>query len=342
MRFAVCTILPVALIVTALFHGGVWPWVALGYMTGFVFLMDLIKTPKSFATPSEFPASLVLARVLAMLHFGVLALSIAALGQPSDLTPIEKVVCFLSVGLFFGLTSNSNAHELIHQRSRFDRDLGALVFSSMLYGYHATSHLLVHHPKVATPDDPNTARKGEGFYRFAIRAAHGGVKTGAMAAAKRVRAAGFPIWRHPFMGYCLVGSGVVLAAFNIGGWAGLGWYFGLCLYAKIQLLLSDYVQHYGLQRQKMPSGRFEPMGPQHAWDAPRWFSETMMLNATRHGDHHLSPERRFDVLRRAQADAPTLPASLPVMAAAALFPPIWFRLMDARVDQEINRDMARS
>jgi alkane 1-monooxygenase len=342
MRFAICTILPVFLIVTALLVGGIWPWLALGYMTGFVFLMDLIKTPKSLTEPSEFPASLVLARVLAMLHFGVLVLAIATLGQASDLSLTEKVVCFLSVGLFFGLISNSNAHELIHRPARFDRDLGALVFSSMLYGYHATSHLLVHHPMVATPGDPNTARKGEGFYRFAIRAARGGVRLGAIAAAKRMQIAGFPRWRHPFVGYCLFGFGVTLAMFNIGGWAGLGWYLGLCFYAEIQLLLSDYVQHYGLRRQKMASGKYEPMGPQHAWDAPRWFSETMMLNATRHGDHHLSPERRFDVLRRAEGDAPTLPASLPVMAAAALFPPIWFRLMDARVEREINRDMARS
>ncbi len=44
----------------------------------------------------------------------------------------------------------------------------------------------------------------------------------------------------------------------------------LAAYAQMQLLLSDYVQHYGLRRKTSENGKPEPVGPQHSWNAPAW------------------------------------------------------------------------
>ena len=128
-------------------------------------------------------------------------------------------------------------------------------------------------------------------------------------------------------------GGVVLAllvSVLIAGWGGLIAHLGLATYAQTQLLLSDYVQHYGLQRGRRADGRYLPVGPEHSWNAPKWYSSAMMLNAPRHSDHHLRPARPFPALTIAD-DMPRLPYSLPVMAVIALVPPLWRRVMDRRL-----------
>lgn len=125
------------------------------------------------------------------------------------------------------------------------------------------------------------------------------------------------------------------ALFRLGAavYVGLGWYLGLCLYAQMQMMLADYVQHYGLERARRADGRYEPVGPRHSWDAPHFLSSLMMVNAPRHSDHHAHPGRAYPALRleRAGKSRPMLPWSLPVMAALAMWPRIWRRVMDRRV-----------
>jgi alkane 1-monooxygenase len=110
-----------------------------------------------------------------------------------------------------------------------------------------------------------------------------------------------------------------------GGWGVLVW-AGLALHAQVQLMLSDYVQHYGLTRATRDDGRLEPVAARHSWNAPQWFSSAMMLNAPRHSDHHAHPARAYPALRLPAAqEAPHLPWPLPVACTLALFPPLWKR-----------------
>ena len=119
-------------------------------------------------------------------------------------------------------------------------------------------------------------------------------------------------------------------AWLLAGGAGMLALFGLCAYAQAQLLLSDYVQHYGLRRRELAPGRREPVGPQHSWNAPMPASSALMLNAPRHSDHHARPARPYPGLEIDRDAMPILPHALPVMAVLALIPPVWRRLMDPR------------
>lgn len=113
---------------------------------------------------------------------------------------------------------------------------------------------------------------------------------------------------------------------------------GLATYAQVQLLLSDYVQHYGLRRRALPNGKLEPIDIQHSWNAPHWFSNYLMLAAPRHCDHHLHPAKPYPALTLPTPDqAPCLPRSLPVMASVALYPRLWRRVMDPLVAHWQNR-----
>ena len=109
-------------------------------------------------------------------------------------------------------------------------------------------------------------------------------------------------------------------------------WLALSLHAQSQLLLSDYVQHYGLMRRTLPDGRLEPVADRHSWNAPHWFSAGMMLNAPRHSDHHAHPARPYPALRLPAPDAaPHLPWPLPVCCLVALVPPLWRRMIHPRL-----------
>ena len=114
----------------------------------------------------------------------------------------------------------------------------------------------------------------------------------------------------------------------VAGWAGvLAWPI-VCLYAQKQLLMADYVQHYGLRRAKLSDGRYEKVSARHSWNAPHIYTAAMMMNAPRHSDHHMNPQRNFIQLRLDRDKMPVLPASLPVMGLLGLIPPVWRYLMD--------------
>ena len=333
--FSIATLTPVCLLTLAATQGGAWGLAALLYMTGFVYLMDrLVQGAAARAgADGEFPAGEGLALTLGLAHLGLLFLAVGAIGGDSGLSPAERLACFLGFGLFFGQVSNANAHELIHKPSRWPRRLGKAVYISLLFGHHASAHPRVHHVWAASDMDPNSPRGNQSFYRFWPRAWIGSFRKGLRAEndlRARARTA-LSIWSHPYLHYVAGAVGMVGLSALIWGWGGVCALLLVTCYAQMQLLLSDYVQHYGLQRQRGADGRLEPVGPEHSWNARQFYSSALMLNAPRHSDHHMHPLRSYPALRLDPATMPILPRSLPVMATLALWPAMWRRVMDPRV-----------
>jgi alkane 1-monooxygenase len=279
---------------------------------------------------AEFPAADALLVAVGIGHLLAFPLAVWAIAGESGLSLAARIVLFAGFGQFFGQVSNPAAHELIHRGSRGLYRLGVAVYVTMLNGHHASAHRLVHHRHVATPLDPNSARAGESFYPFLLRAYFGSFRAG--RAAETALRARKPGGLHPY-GVYLVGQAACLAlGWALAGWAGLLVWLALALYATAQLMLSDYVQHYGLHRLQLPDGRYEPVNDRHSWNAPHWFSSGVMLNAPRHSDHHAHPTRPYPALRLPEPDeAPWLPWSLPVASAVALVPPLWHRRMRHRL-----------
>lgn len=329
VRFTAITLCNVLLLTIGLLFGGGWPLAALLYITVVTFFMDKITAMAAPSAPegAEFPVGTTLSITLGIAHFPLLFGGIAVISLPDSLSISNKALTFLALSLYLGQVSNSNAHELIHKSNRWCRRLGTAVYASILFGHHVSAHLRVHHVHAATGSDPNSARLGESFYRFARRAWVGSFRAG-LRAENRFRDNGPQKSLHPFAIYA-IGSGVSLGiAAVIGGFWGMFTLVGLACYAQLQLLLSDYVQHYGLLRKNLSSGKPEPVGPAHSWNAPNWFSSALMLNAPRHSDHHARPSRAFPLLELNPTSMPTLPYSLPVMAVLALWPKAWRRVMD--------------
>ena len=336
--FATVTMVAPVLIAAGAIWGGVWAlagWLWISVLT--LLLDELVGATLETSEGEEFPAADGLSLALAVIHFGLWILVVFVVGNSTNLATWEKCLVVLSAGLFMGQVSNSNAHELIHRPGRWSRRAGRWVYISVLFGHHTSAHPLVHHVHVGTHSDPSTARKGEGFYRFFIRAWIGGFREGLKAENKRFPRLNRPVWHHPYIAYIFGAAIFFVAALLIGG--PTGGLTALCLggLAQVQLMQADYVQHYGLSRKILSNGTPEPVSDRHSWNAPHFMSSALMLNAPRHSDHHANPLRPFPSLRLS-ADMPMLPRALPVMAFLALFPTIWHRVMDRRAAQWQNRD----
>jgi alkane 1-monooxygenase len=325
--FVAASLAPVVLLVLGALAGPGWLIAALVYLTAFAALLDrLLPRLTGNGDEAEFPAADVLLIALGLAHLALMPLAVWLVGGPSGLSAGQRIIAFLAFGLHFGQISNPAAHELIHRGSRAMQALGTAVYITLMFGHHASAHRLVHHRHVATPDDPNTARRGESFYRFAPRAWIGSFRAGWRAER---RTAGR---LHPYATYLGGAAACLGLSVALAGPAGLAAYVALALYATAQLLLSDYVQHYGLTRALRADGRPEPVGHRHSWNAPQRFTAAMLLNAPRHSDYHAHPARPYPALRL-PPDAPILPRSLPMMANIALVPPLWRRMMHPRLDR---------
>ena len=329
--FALAATLPLPLFAAGL-AGGPWVWPGLFYMTAFTALLDQVLSWVAPDAPegAEFPAADPALIVLGLSHLAAMPVAVWAIAGDSGLAGWERAVLFAGFGLWCGQVSNPCAHELIHRGNRGMFRLGAAVYASLLFGHHASAHRLVHHRHAASRDDPNTARHGEGCYRFFLRAWTGSFRAGWLAEADRRMGIGL----HPYAWYGVVSVLGLVAGFLVAGGAGVAVWVLLSLHAQSQLLLSDYVQHYGLMRARLPDGRLEPVGDRHSWNAPHWFSAALMLNAPRHSDHHAHPSRPYPALRLPDADtAPHLPYALPVCCLVALAPPLWRCMIDPHLQR---------
>ena len=227
-------------------------------------------------------------------------------------------------------------HELVHRRVLWERRLGEFLLASVSYPHYATEHVYIHHPRVCTPGDPGSAPKGVGFWEYLPREVTNNLLGAWRFERDRLARRQLPAWHYTnaFWRY----------AVEVGIWYGLLLWMGgpvallvflvLCGSVVFSMKVSNYVQHYGLRRIRMPTGRFEPVKPRHAWSAAYKFTNWLYYNMQRHADHHTS-NRRYPLLQHhGEADSPQLPGSYIQMNGLALFPERWFEIMHPLVDRQ--------
>lgn len=277
-------------------------------------------------------------RAITMLWFplqaGLLYWMIWQATHGTHLAAWEIIVLFFGLGVISGGIGIVYAHELLHQKNRVERWLGDLLLAIVLYSHFRSEHLRVHHLYVGTPRDAVTARYNEGFHRYFLR-----VLTGCPGSAWRAERAmlarkGLTMrsFENPFWLYGFLQALALVLAFVVGGWVGVLLFLWQAFIAVWQLELVNYVEHYGLVRRHLGEGRYEHVLPRHSWNAAHRASNWLLINLQRHSDHHYKPDRRFPLLQTYDAtEAPQLPHGYPLMAACAMVPPLWRRVMNPRV-----------
>lgn len=131
--------------------------------------------------------------------------------------------------------------------------------------------------------------------------------------------------------------GVLIAVFGVGlvPYMVISAVFGFSLLEAV-----NYLEHYGLLRQKTASGRYERCGPQHSWNSDHIVTNLFLYHLQRHSDHHANPTRRYQTLR-SMAEAPNLPSGYASLIGLTYFPPLWRKLMDHRVLEHYDGDISR-
>lgn len=254
--------------------------------------------------------------------------------RAAHLGTFETLMIFFGVGVMSGTIGINYSHELMHQKSRFERWSADILLAMVLYSHFRTEHLLVHHIYVGTPRDPVTARYNEGFHQFYPRVLRESLISAwraerAMLARKKLRVTHLrnPFWRYAALQICFL-----LLAFTLSGFVGVGLFMMQAGIAIWQLELANYIEHYGLTRAHIGNGKYEHVKPHHSWNAAHKASNWLLINLQRHSDHHYKPDRRFPLLQNYDAkEAPQLPYGYPVMTAAAMIPPLWRRKMNPHV-----------
>lgn len=233
-------------------------------------------------------------------------------------TGFDAMLFTLSVGLATGGAGITIAHELGHKRSPFDRLLSRVLLVTVSYGHFTVEHNRGHHVRVATPEDPASARYGEAFWVFLPRTLIGSLAHAWQLDRREVLVA----WAATFAVAAALG-----AAF---GPFAIAFFFGQSAMAIVLLEAVNYIEHYGLERRKLPDGRYERPNASHAWDAYHWLSNAFLVNLQRHADHHVNPMRPYAALQPHQ-ESPKLPMGYPGMVPLAFVPPLWFAVMNRRV-----------
>ena len=227
-------------------------------------------------------------------------------------------------------------HELVHRRVTWERRLGEFVLASASYPHYATEHVYIHHPMVCTPADPGSAPKGMSFWQYLPREIANNLIGAWRFEKKRLARSRLPVWHYsnPFWLYVLETVAWYALIFALGGVLAVLVYVVLCFGAVFSMKISNYVQHYGLRRVRMPSGRYERVLPRHAWSADYKFTNWLYYNMQRHADHHAASNRRYPLLQHYGKDeSPQLPGRYVEMNNLALFPKRWFKTMDPLLDQ---------
>ena len=252
-------------------------------------------------------------------------------------TPFETVGFVLSLGIVLGTNGINVGHELGHRQDSWERFVGKLLLLPSHYLHFYIEHNFGHHLHAATPEDPATARYNQSVYHFwgtsvarqyrnAWRIQHDLLNRGGRGF--------FSIYNDMFwylvfeaiylgLGYFLFGPFVTLFLFASG------------IVGFLLLETVNYIEHYGLLRSKLPSGRYERVREVHSWNSNHIMGRIILYELTRHSDHHYKSSKKYQVLDY-HSQSPEMPYGYPTSVVISLIPPLWFRIMNPRVPPEMK------
>lgn len=263
------------------------------------------------------------------------------LGIDGGLGVVSEVGLAISVGVVAGIGINT-AHELGHKTVRLERRLSRIALAQSFYGHFYVEHNRGHHVRVSTPEDPASARFGESFWEFLPRSVVGSLRSSWRLERDRLVRLGRPMWtfRNEVLSAWLISVVLFAALIAVFG-------IGIAPYLVIQAVFGfsllevvNYLEHYGLLRQRTASGRYERCSPAHSWNSDHLVTNVFLYHLQRHSDHHANPTRRYQTLRSMEI-SPQLPAGYATMLTLAYIPPLWRKVMDHRVLAHYSGDISR-
>ncbi|MBN8674427.1 MAG: alkane 1-monooxygenase [Chitinophagales bacterium] len=315
-------------------------WMPMIYAWVVIPLIELFIKP-SAANMSATEEELARAdRTYDVLLYGIVVLQYIALYlflrslQTDELSATDTTGRIWVMGLLCGTFGINVGHELGHRVNQFEQGLAKALLLTSLYMHFFTEHNKGHHKRVATPDDPSSARYGEMIYTFYFRTIIFSYLSAWHIANEEQKKKGRPAFslRNEMIQFHLIQLAfIALIAFIFGGLITL-YFLAAALIGILLLETVNYIEHYGLQRKKLADGKYERAMPVHSWNSDHIIGRLMLFELSRHSDHHYMASRKYQVLRH-HDDAPQMPTGYPGMMILSLVPPAWFYVMNRKIKQ---------
>ena len=135
----------------------------------------------------------------------------------------------------------------------------------------------------------------------------GGFKSGIQIETERLARKGKGFWcleNELLQGWAMT-AGLFTATTALFGKRSIPFMVGQAAYGASLLEVINYVEHYGLKREKLANGKYERTAPTHSWNSNHIVTNLVLYQLQRHSDHHANPSRSFQALRHFE-NAPQL------------------------------------
>ena len=270
------------------------------------------------------------------LVFGILIYYLSSLSH-TTYTTAELIGLTFSVGIVLGSNGINVAHELGHRERQWEKTLGKILSIPALYMHFYIEHNFGHHKNAATAEDPASAKYNQSVYAFWITSIWHQYKNAWViqndllkrAGAKRMSLKDDMFW------YTLIQLSYLLAVYFVFGPIALLLAVSIGITAAVLLETINYIEHYGLSRKKLESGRYERVKEIHSWNSNHTLGRIMLYELTRHSDHHYRASKKYQLLD-CHDSSPQMPYGYPTSMILSLLPPLWFNIMNKRIPEEMR------
>lgn len=337
LRYAVTFIAPAWGLVGLLAHGW-WTWALPLHAFVLIPLLELVfparpdeLSEEESVLAEKDPLFDALLYAIVPVQWTMLVIFLFSVSE-SGLGTWEVAGRIASMGILCGIHGINVAHELGHRANRWERDLARALLLTSLYMHFIVEHNRGHHRRVATKDDPASARWGEWVHVFWIRSIVFSLVSAWRLEAERLRRAGHSTcsWRNEVLrSFVLEGILLLSIGFLFGAYT-LTCFLLAALIGVLLLETVNYIEHYGLRRTVDEKGRSRRVMHVHSWNSDHLLGRLTLFELTRHSDHHWKASRKYQVLRSIE-NAPQLPTGYPGSMLLSLVPPLFFKVMHPRI-----------
>lgn len=248
----------------------------------------------------------------------------------------EIIGLITSTGIVLGANGINVAHELGHRQTTYEQFMAKILLWPSLYMHFFVEHNFGHHLHAATKEDPATARYNQPLYSFWITSVFRQYFNAwriQMNLLKRGNIAFFS-FKNNMLWFFILQLSYLFVVFYFFSFLGLLFVLGSAVMSFLLLETINYIEHYGLQRKKLPSGRYERVREIHSWNSNHIIGRIVLYELTRHSDHHYKASKKYQLLD-CHEESPQMPYGYPTSMVMALIPPLWFAVMNKRIPSDM-------
>jgi len=328
---------------SGIYFGGFWSYSGVLFAFGILPVMEIIlPTNEKNYSDSDIENKLknrffnVLLYLNVFIVYGILIFVLQKVSV-QDISLFEIIGTILSLGIVLGSNGINVAHELGHREKLYERILGKLLLIPSHYTHFFIEHNHGHHLHVSTPNDPSTAKYNQSLYTFWIQTVFGTYIKAWQIQKKLNQIENRSLFslKNDMFWFTIIQISYLLTIYYFFGSIGLLVSVLAGIVGFLLLETINYIEHYGLKRNLLPSGRYERVSEKHSWNSNHVMGRIMLYELTRHSDHHFKSQKKYQILEYHDV-SPQMPFGYPTSMVLSFFPPLWFAIMNKRIPVEMK------